>query len=199
MAFFARNLYGRLMKIIYSLDTCPQVERAILTIGNYDGVHLGHQHILKRVTTLAKNTDARSVVLTFSNHPSAVLRPDIPHTPLCSLEDKVFHFEQLGIDIALLLPFTEDFANQSPETFLKSVLAHLPFTHLILGPNARFGKKRSGDPEHVKALAKKLNFTVEYLPPLHPRRRNRLQQHHPCSPRSRPHRKSPPIPRPLLI
>ena len=142
-------------------DTLSSDTPLIVTIGNFDGVHLGHQHVLQKVVSLAKQQHRLSGAITFKNTPIEVLRPSTPVENLCSLNQKIELIERLGIDSLFLLEFTKDFSLQTPEEFL----AKLPISHLILGHDARFGKDREGDKDLVLALSKELGFNVEYLPP----------------------------------
>lgn len=153
------------MQIAYSLEEItPTTLPNILTIGNFDGLHLGHQAVLNDLLKTAKKKQARSAVLTFSNHPSTILRPAHPTPLLCTSEHKLQLLEDIGIDLVVTLPFTKEFSQQSPTTFLQSVRKYLPFDALILGSDAHIGKNREGDSSTVTALADTLGFEVEYFP-----------------------------------
>jgi riboflavin kinase/FMN adenylyltransferase len=148
------------MIVVESLEEIPPVSGPIaLTIGTYDGVHLGHQylfHELKKYGT--------AVVLTFSNHPSEVLRPDSATPLIDTLEQKLRRFENNGIDLVIALPFTPALASLTYDIFLKQIRQHLPFTHLILGEGAVIGHQAQGTEKNIQALAKELNFEALYLP-----------------------------------
>lgn len=153
------------MKILRKLSDLAQEHKPhALTIGNYDGVHLGHQEVLNRLASVAEKKQAKTAVLTFENHPSTVLRPTSPFQQICTLEHRLLLLEKLGIDLVILLPFTKEFSEQSAETFIKSIKTHLAFPALILGHDATIGKDREGDHQQVFQLASQLNFQVEYLP-----------------------------------
>ncbi len=153
------------MQIVYSLEDIPKnTSPVVLTIGNYDGLHLGHQAVLAHLVQRAKQTKLRSVVLTFSNHPSTVLRPHHQTHLICSTEHKLKLFEKASIEMVVMLPFTKEFSEQSADQFLKKVSHALPFQTLILGSDAHIGKNREGDQSTVTALADLLGFTVEYFP-----------------------------------
>lgn len=137
----------------------------ILTIGNFDGMHLGHQSVVNHVKAVAKEKSALSSVLTFSNHPAGV----IYHSRislLCTIEHKIKLFEKLGIDHLIIIPFTQEIAEQSAKTFLRTVKESLNFDRLILGNDARIGKNKEGNQEAVRTIANELNFQVDYLPDL---------------------------------
>jgi riboflavin kinase / FMN adenylyltransferase len=152
------------MKISHELTEDLFEERpVILTIGNFDGVHVGHQAVLARVKEIAQERNLRTVVITFSNHPSKVLRPEHPVPLLCTLEHKLQLIEKAGIDRLILLSFTKELSEQSPETFLNKIQKTIPFSTLVLGSDATIGKNREGDRSFVTELGDKLGFGVEYL------------------------------------
>lgn len=153
------------MKIINSIEKVSLKKPVVLTIGNFDGVHLGHQTVLKRVIELADQESCRSVVITFSNHPSEILRPEQPVQSLCTSIHKVRLLEQMKINTLLLLTFTKEFSQQNAGTFLELISEHMSISHLILGYDATIGKGKEGDRNLLPLIAKKLNFHLEYLSP----------------------------------
>ena len=153
------------MQIAYSLEKISKsLSPVILTIGSFDGVHLGHQAVLKHLAQTAKEKKTTSAVLTFSNHPSTVLRPHHPTPLLCTKEHKVLLLDQASIDLSIILPFTKELSEQSAEQFLQRVREFLPFQTLILGSDAHIGKNREGDRSTVTALSTTLGFSLEYYP-----------------------------------
>ncbi len=148
------------MQVFNSLRT---VSDSVVTMGNYDGVHLAHQAILNRVKSYS-TPDKKSVVITFSNHPKTVLRPDAKLEWICTQEQRLLLFEKQGVDIVFSIPFTKEFASQEAELFIKSLQKQLGMTHFILGYNAVFGKGREGTPEKLLPIAKELNLLLEYHP-----------------------------------
>ncbi len=123
-----------------------------LTIGFFDGVHLGHQALLSRADTC----------VTFSGHPSSTLHPEEPLPLITSHAHRLALIKPYVQDIHIL-DFTTDLATQDPKTFLTSLP---PFDHLLLGHDARLGKDRSGTPEVLQEIATAHNFILEYLPPV---------------------------------
>ena len=124
------------------LDHAPSV----VTIGNFDGVHRGHQVLLRRAVTLASELGARSVAVTFDPHPTAVLRPDAEPPRLQTLEDRIACLEEAGVDVVVVLPFTRELASWSPAVFVEEVLAGaLEAVRVVVGTNFRFGHKAAGD------------------------------------------------------
>ncbi len=148
------------MKVIKSFNEIPPLKGPIsLTIGVFDGLHLGHQAILKQLHKETRKGGTR-VALTFSNPPSTYLRPSSPVPLLMTLNHRLELFNKLDIDLVIVLPFDAQFANQSYEEFFKTLRTYLPFDHLTVGDDARFGKERAGGPNEIKALG----FDVTYLP-----------------------------------
>lgn len=138
------------------------VKRVVLTIGNFDGVHLGHQCLLKQVVNLARSLKIPSAVFTFENHPAEVINPKIKINYLTTLAHRLKLFEEIGIDYVLLRKFTVDFSKLTAEDFLSDLFAHFPFSHLILGEDALLGAQRQGDRATVKKIADQLGFNVKY-------------------------------------
>jgi riboflavin kinase / FMN adenylyltransferase len=134
-----------------------------VTIGNFDGVHLGHQSILNKINSL-KSCDGKSLVMTFKNHPKTVLRPKDPLFLISSFQHKLKLLENYDVDFVLAPEFNLEFASQTPQDFLRWLHKLLGFSYLVLGPDARFGKNREGSPEIVQSESAKLGFELIYLP-----------------------------------
>ncbi len=151
------------MIICHSLSKISSLPQPIgLSIGSFDGVHLGHQALFQflRHKVSSQGTVA---AMTFANHPSQLFHGHAPTLQLCTLEHKLKLFKELKIDLAILIAFDADFANQPFDAFLKELKQHLPFSFLALGDDGCFGKDRQGKPDAVRALAPLLNFEVSYL------------------------------------
>ncbi len=148
-------------------ESIPPIEgRAILTIGNFDGVHLGHQYVLKRVVEVASKKKAKAVVITFRNHPHTILHRERKTALLTSPDQKAMLLSQLGINHVIQLPFTEEFSQISAVAFLDLIRRGVAFTDLILGYDARFGKDREGNRELLQEWSKRSGVEVEYLDPV---------------------------------
>lgn len=147
------------MQIFSQLLSLTQLIGTIaLTIGNFDGVHLGHQLILETLNSVADHT----IVITYNNHPREILgQQTIPL--IYTNEHKMRLLEQYGVDIVFSLDFTKEFSQQSAEEFLSSLKQLIPFNFIILGDDARIGKKQSGTPEAIDIVAKTLNFNYQYI------------------------------------
>lgn len=160
------------MKVVNALSPSDSIERisdparpTILTLGNYDGIHLGHKKVIQRVAAIAKKTGAEPAVLTFLNHPAEVLRSMPPLKKIVSLHHKMRLMRGLGIETLVLLEFTKELAQLTPSAFLSRVNETIPFSHLILGYDAAFGKNREGTPEVIRQIATTMPFEVEYIEP----------------------------------
>lgn len=153
------------MKVYETLDQFSEIKKpAFLTIGNFDGVHLGHQALLQSLAANAKKENLPSAVITFSNHPSQILRPNHPILLLTSKKQKLDLFKKIGIDHTFIIPFTAHFAQQSAEIFLRKIHSLSPFRHLILGTNAKLGNDQQGDTPLLHSLAWQLHFMLSFLP-----------------------------------
>lgn len=157
------------MRIIRHLPAHPPVAASALTIGNLDGVHLGHLAMLKRVHAAAKERQLTPSVLTFDPHPRAYfaqMQGATHRAPLQinGLRDKLTRILSAGIEQIALLPFNQAMAHMAPETFVKGLLYEsLNMRWLMVGPDFRFGYRRSGDVDLLSRMAKELGFELEVL------------------------------------
>jgi riboflavin kinase/FMN adenylyltransferase len=131
--------------------------QSVITLGNFDGLHLGHQELIRKVIRRAKETGASSIVVTFRPHPMKILAPE-KCPPLISIyEEKIKLFEKLGIDVLVKIPFTLEFAKMSPGDFVKEILCDtLGAKEIFVGFNYRFGRGREGNIATLKALGERL-------------------------------------------
>jgi riboflavin kinase/FMN adenylyltransferase len=138
----------------------------VITIGNFDGVHRGHQAILNTLKNKAASIHGKALVLTFDNHPSTILRPANQVKRIYTSGHRNKLLEESGIDSLLHIPFTKEISVQSAEEFLDFIRASVPFHWLILGHDATLGKDRHGDRKRVSDYAKKEGISLEYLDPV---------------------------------
>ena len=151
------------MRVWNSLDEVPtDLPRTVVTLGNFDGVHRGHREVLRRVVELARARDALAVAVTFTPHPRAVHQPEVPHVDIISPEQRVVLLEEAGLDAVLLQRYTLEFADQSPEEFVRGMLVHgLHAAVVVVGHDVRFGRGNTGDVAEMVRLGARYGFEVE--------------------------------------
>ena len=137
----------------------------VLTIGTFDGVHLGHGKIISRLHDLAASIDGESVIFTFDPHPRKVVSPSETNLRLLTtLDEKIALFEEAGIDHLIVYPFTPEFAKLTYEEFVEQILVgQIHVKSLVVGYDHKFGKGRQGDFDLLKSCADRLDFQIEKL------------------------------------
>jgi len=136
----------------------------VTTIGTFDGVHIGHQKIIKRLVDIAHKKHLNSVVLTFFPHPRMVLQNNNDIRLLNTIEERETILSDLGLDYLVVKTFTKEFANLSAEEFVKNILVDkLNAKHIIIGYDHRFGKGRSANIDDLKSFGKQYDFEVEEI------------------------------------
>jgi len=137
---------------------------SVVTIGTFDGVHIGHQKIIEHLVKIGKDKQLRSIVLTFFPHPRMVIQPDFKIQLLHTIEERQNVLKQFGLDELAIKEFTPEFANLSAHDYVKSILVdQLNAKHIIIGYDHHFGKNRSANIEDLKAFGKMYDFTVEEI------------------------------------
>ncbi|WP_416876301.1 bifunctional riboflavin kinase/FAD synthetase [Kitasatospora sp. SC0581] len=138
--------------------------RSVVTIGSFDGVHRGHQLIIGRAVERARELGVPAVVVTFDPHPREVIRPG-SHPPLLAPHPRRAELiAELGVDAVLVLPFTTEFSQESPETFVRQVLVDALHARVVIeGPNFRFGHRAAGNVELLGELGRADDFEVEVV------------------------------------
>ena len=155
------------MNITHGLPARPISGFPVLTIGNFDGQHLGHQALVQAVVACARQQQGVPTVLTFDPHPVEVLRPRAPHHYLSDRTDKHAFFERWGIGELIILPFTAELAALLPAQFVEQVLCQgLGIRKLFVGENFVFGKGRSGTIQDLRVLGEQANFSVDPISPV---------------------------------
>jgi riboflavin kinase/FMN adenylyltransferase len=143
-----------------SLDL-PRGARPAVTLGNFDGVHLGHQQAMRLLQSRARALSSPSVAVTFEPHPISVVRPDDSPKRILTLEQKQEVLASLGIDWLVIIDFTPEFSRVTPEEFVKMVLVNgLHASELVLGGNFRFGRGRAGDLDSLRTMGERFGFVV---------------------------------------
>tara|TARA_Y100001933_G_scaffold263457_1_gene324883 strand:- start:12209 stop:13138 length:930 start_codon:yes stop_codon:yes gene_type:complete len=139
--------------------------QTVVTIGTFDGVHLGHRKILERLTNNAKNTGLKSAVLTFFPHPRMVLQKDLDIKLLNTLEEKKQILETLGLDYLIIHPFTKEFSRLSAIDFVRDILINnLKAKKIIIGYDHRFGRNRNANIQDLISFGNTFDFEVEEIP-----------------------------------
>jgi len=154
------------MKIYYNVDDFNPVKNAVVTSGTFDGVHIGHQKILKRLKEIAGSCGGETVVITFWPHPRYVLKPGTaPHLLLNTFEEKAELIKEQGIDHLLRIPFTKEFSQTTSTEFIENILVRKIGTKkLVIGYDHKFGRDREGSFEQLSLNAKSYGFEVEEIP-----------------------------------
>jgi len=147
-------------------DVPADLGRTVVTIGNFDGVHLGHQHVVQRARESASELGVVAVVaVTFDPHPMAVLRPDHAAPTLTGIEDRAALLGACGVDAVLALPFDRDMSSWTPEEFIQRVLVGaLHARGVVVGANFRFGNRAAGDVATLRESGERHDFAVEGIP-----------------------------------
>jgi riboflavin kinase / FMN adenylyltransferase len=156
------------VQIWRSLDEVPEdIGRTVVTVGNFDGVHLGHQHVVRRCREVAQEVSGDSaglpvVAVTFEPHPIAVLRPEHAPPTLTTMETRATLLERAGVDDLLVVPFTREMAAWTPERFVRDILVDtLHARAVVVGANFRFGTRASGDVALLTELGRRHDFSTE--------------------------------------
>ncbi len=154
------------MQLLRGLDGCPSnLPSPHVTIGNYDGVHLGHQHILKKLVREARASNGASIVITFDPHPLRVLLPDSAQPLIMTPAQKLRAIADFGVDYILVIAFDAQLARWSPRQFVQQILVKsLAIKRLLVGSNFVFGYQQRGNLETLKLLGKEFGFSVEGIP-----------------------------------
>ena len=139
---------------------------AVVALGMFDGVHIGHQALIRRAVALAGELGAKSVVCTFDRHPLSVLCPERAPVPLLSLEENLARFEALGADYALVQAFTPEYGATPPEDFLRALVRDYRVRAIVAGENYTFGAGGKGNAALIRRMAGELGYRAEIVPPV---------------------------------
>lgn len=154
------------MKVYNHINEFQRLDVAVVTIGTFDGVHVGHRKIITRLVEDAKSMGGESVILTFFPHPRMILHPEDESIKLITtISEKTELIESLGVDHLIITPFTRDFSNLSPQHYIEQVLVEkIGIKKIIIGYDHRFGKDRAGDLSLLQELAHLYHYEVEEIP-----------------------------------
>ena len=153
------------MEVIHSISNYQSKRPSILTIGTFDGVHIGHQKIIRNLVSKAKEEDLMCFVLTFFPHPRMILQKDTQLKMIDTLEEKRQLLESLGVEILIVQPFTLEFSRLTAIEFTRDILVNgLNISKLIIGYDHRFGRNREATIEDLKHFGLDYDFSVEEIP-----------------------------------
>jgi riboflavin kinase/FMN adenylyltransferase len=137
----------------------------MVTIGTFDGVHIGHQEIIEKLVSEAKASNKKSVLLTFFPHPRMVLQKDVSIKLINTIDERAQHLEKLGLDYLIIHPFSREFSRLTALDFVRDILVNqLNISKLIIGYDHHFGKNREGNIEQLTEYSHLYDFTVEEIP-----------------------------------
>jgi len=152
------------LKIYTSLSNYKSTNRTFVTIGTFDGVHIGHQKVIKRLVKDAKKNDATSVLLTFFPHPRMVLQKDIGIKLINTIEEKTKLLASLGLDVLIIQEFSQEFSKNSALDFVRNILVNtLNVSKLVIGYDHHFGKNREGNFEELKEYSHTYGFKIKKI------------------------------------
>ena len=154
------------MKIYKDIEQLPAFRNAVVTVGSFDGVHLGHRRIFEYVRKAAERLDGESVVVTFDPHPQTVLHPEREFFTLNTLEENAALIETEGIDNMVVLQFTKAFSQLSFQDFLTFLIKKIGIRAIVMGPDHNFGKAREGNRETMREICAKNSIEIIIIPEL---------------------------------
>ena len=152
------------MYIFTEIEKIKNCDDCVLTIGSYDGLHRGHQDIIKTLTTTAAAKSKKSALITFDPHPRHVLDNNKKLSLIISMKQKIFLLEKLGIDILLVIPFTKEFSHMTAENFMDNVIMkYFSPSGIVIGYDHHFGYKREGSPEFLQEYANRRGINIDII------------------------------------
>jgi len=152
------------MKTFHSIESFSSKTPTVLTIGTFDGIHIGHKKILDRLLNTAKNQKLQSLVLTFFPHPRMVLQKDSNIKLIHTIDERANILDTLGLDNLIIQPFSKEFSRLSATEFVRDILVHqLNVKHIIVGYDHRFGRNRTANIDSLKEFGEIYNFKVEEI------------------------------------
>jgi riboflavin kinase / FMN adenylyltransferase len=154
------------MQVHHDIENLPQFRNAVVTIGTFDGVHMGHREVIDRLKSEALAINGETIIITFHPHPRKVVSSTILGIRLINtLDEKIELLENLGVDYLVVVPFTDAFANQPAEDYVKNFLVSKFHPHtIIIGYDHRFGKDRKGDYLLLEKMASEYNYNLKEIP-----------------------------------
>lgn len=153
------------MKVYRSLEQLPVFTKAVITIGTFDGVHLGHQHIIRQLLQEAITSGGESVLISFYPHPRKVLQPEHHIAQLTTLDERIELLKKQGLDDLVVVQFNKDFSEQTAEQYIKNFLVdRFHPSVIIIGYDHKFGNKREGDYRLLEKMGEQYHYRVKEIP-----------------------------------
>jgi riboflavin kinase/FMN adenylyltransferase len=153
------------MQVIDALTEADLREPSFVTVGSYDGIHIGHQHLLGQMQAAARDAGARAALVTFHPRPQAVLAPHLPARYLTTPAEKIELLRALGLDLVAILPFTRETARTPAADFVRGLVDHLRMQQLWVGPDFALGRNREGDVPALGRIGQDMGYTVHVVEP----------------------------------
>lgn len=153
------------MKIHYTLESLPHFRNPVVTVGVFDGVHLGHIKVIEQLVDYAHKKEGESILLTFNPHPQEVLHPRPDFFLINTIEERISLLSRTGIDHLIVVPFTVTFSQLTYEQFIREILiGKIRAKAIVMGPNHSFGKNREGHFDNITDLCRQCEVDVVEIP-----------------------------------
>lgn len=155
------------MDIYYSIEDIPNYHGSVITMGTFDGLHRGHQEIIKKVSTIAHSQNTQAVLITFDPHPRHILERGEKLPLLLHIDRKLELLESLGLDVVVVIPFNDEFSRMEANNFLNIVIVEkFDPVRVVVGYNHHFGYGREGSPDYLKDYGRTHGFKVDIVAPV---------------------------------
>lgn len=154
------------MNIFRDINEIKFDKNTVLTLGTFDGIHLGHQEIIKRVLETSETENLRNLIITFHPHPRKVINPELNLKLLTTADEQIKIFGRLGVENLFIINFTKEFSQLTPNEFIRNILVDkIGLRKIVIGYDHHFGKGRGGDVEFLHSCADKYGFDVSQIQP----------------------------------
>jgi riboflavin kinase/FMN adenylyltransferase len=153
------------MRVFRDLNSLPSFNNSVITIGTFDGVHKGHQKLIERINTIARQTAGESIIITFHPHPRIVIHPEDKSLRLLNtIEEKTDLLEKYGVDNLVVVPFSRDFSEQEAEGYIRNFLvSNFNPKYIVIGYDHKFGKNRTGDYLLLEKMKMEFGYQLEEI------------------------------------
>jgi riboflavin kinase/FMN adenylyltransferase len=153
------------MRVFRDLNSLPKFQNSVITIGTFDGVHLGHQKLIERLRTLAREQNGESIIITFHPHPRLVINPQDDSLKLLNtIDEKIALLEKYGVDNLVIVPFSRDFSEQNAEDYVTDFLVkNFQPKAIVIGYDHKFGRNRTGDFHLLETMKTRFGYQLEEI------------------------------------